>query len=826
MNYRISCRYLLVSLFFGVYLVSLSAEAHNFYDRKETTRSTEEESPSSLNNEGISGATSTDPEDPARLIDLTRQVTRLEAAYQIMLKGESYELLTVPEQIRQFGYDQFSNYLSEDQTGIQHNSSLINKTSHGINSNFSLVPGDTLRISVYGNSDLEIEGILDHKGDLFLPKIGPISLRGVPFEKAESKIRDRVEKHYVGSKVHILLLGQGNRSVSIFGKVARPGTRTLSGMGTIMDALASAGGILPTGSLRNIKIQLGQHSRMVDLYGSLTGRGEGLHLRGGEVIHVPPIGQTVALVGETLEPGIYESVDGETLSEFLSKVAQLTPLANPNSINIHRSHEVDQRVDVFSLRREDRQFKLESYDVISIPSRVHEKGQLLSISGAIKSPGSYQYRPGINLKELIDLAGGLTRLHSSRVQIKRPFEEPRYQKGKDGHLIRIEHHIIDVSVKKTSLIQTMLQKGDDISIPVDEPDLVPATVNILGEILNPGAYPFSEGMNLHQLLTRAGGISEDANLEGTTIARYNKEGDVEIFLKEQTSLTLEVELKGITLIEGDVITIPTRAKTGIIVISEGEFLRPGTYHLPKGAKISDLIAISGGLSDVAFVRGASFFRESVAKTFNTKLNSLADRLEEDLLRSQKATIESSLQSQDKKNEAIFLKQERLVQRLRDTRSPGRVAIDMLRDLETFKNSPHNLILEDGDRLKLPSTPSTVSVLGQVYNPNTLAWQPDLRPADYLAATGGVTRSADDKNIYILKANGRVIPFQQVSKRGGFNWITGRGSSMNLHSSIGPGDSILVPEDFEIKQNRLQVTKDVSQIMFQIIAALGVVVAAF
>jgi len=751
--------------------------------------------------------------------------SRLEKSFLQLLQEEVYNLLDIPEQIKQFGYEQFSREsanLPPTELGLPRKPSPPART---INPNFSLIPGDSIQISTFGNSDLSFEAIVDAKGKLFLPKVGVVQVAGLPFHKAEALIKEKVTKLYVGSKVYVQLLFQNERTVSVFGKVGRPGTRTLSGMSTLMDALAESGGVLRTGSLRNIRIQYGGHSRQIDLYGALTGRGEGLLLRGGEVIHVPPIGPTVALVGEVLEPGIYETLKGESLAKFLQKVAHPTPLANSNSINIFRSEGDDQKVHVISSNRKDNERNLKAYDVVSIPSRVHETGRLVSILGAIKSPGSYESYVGQTLQNLIQKAGGLTRLHGNRVQIKRFLKLPRYQSAHGSKLTRINHKILDVPLIKKSLNQTLLTPGDEVFILQQEPDLMPAEIIILGEVSVPGSYPFMDGLNLHQLLTKSGGITENANIDAVTISRYNKEGQVEIFLKENTIDVLDVELKGIILNEGDVVTVPTKAKQGILVKSEGEFLRPGIYHLPKGARISDLISISGGFTNSAFAAGAGFFRNSVAKTFNQKMSSLADQLEENLLRSQKSTIESSLQSQDKKNESIFLKQERLVQRLRETSSPGRIAMDVISNQEEFKNSPHDLILEEGDRLLLPSTPSTVNVLGQVFNPNTLAWQPDFKPNDYLNATGGTTRSADKENIYILKANGRVVPFHQLSK-GSFSWITGRKHSHHKSINIGPGDSILVPEDFEIKQNKLQVTKDISQIMFQIIGALGVVVAAF
>jgi hypothetical protein len=107
----------------------------------------------------------------------------------------------------------------------------------------------------------------------------------------------------------------------------------------------------------------------------------------------------------------------------------------------------------------------------------------------------------------------------------------------------------------------------------------------------------------------------------------------------------------------------------------------------------------------------------------------------------------------------------------------------------------------------------------------MAYQSRWNHKQYLEAAGGMTKSADSKSVYIIKANGMIVPARSNSSKSRFGWLTGKGQSSAM-AKVGPGDTILVPEDFEIKPNKLQVTRDVTQIMFQIISSLGVVVAAF
>jgi protein involved in polysaccharide export with SLBB domain len=121
----------------------------------------------------------------------------------------------------------------------------------------------------------------------------------------------------------------------------------------------------------------------------------------------------------------------------------------------------------------------------------------------------------------------------------------------------------------------------------------------------------------------------------------------------------------------------------------------------------------------------------------------------------------------------------------------------------------DVVLEDGDRFFVPSQPSTVGVLGAVYNQNTFLYQPEKRVSEYLAHAGGPTRDADTNRVYVVRADGAVIGGGASS-----SWL---GSGIQSERLM-PGDTIVVPEDL----NRFRFTKELkdwSQIFYQF--ALGV-----
>jgi protein involved in polysaccharide export with SLBB domain len=114
-----------------------------------------------------------------------------------------------------------------------------------------------------------------------------------------------------------------------------------------------------------------------------------------------------------------------------------------------------------------------------------------------------------------------------------------------------------------------------------------------------------------------------------------------------------------------------------------------------------------------------------------------------------------------------------------------------------------MALEDGDRLFIPQQPSMVTVFGTVFNESSFVYRPEKDIGDYLAQAGGPRKEADKGSIYVLRADGSVVSRQQS----GFLF-----SSLN-GMAVMPGDTIVVPEDFQ----RTTWTKDLrdwTQIFYQ------------
>jgi len=125
-------------------------------------------------------------------------------------------------------------------------------------------------------------------------------------------------------------------------------------------------------------------------------------------------------------------------------------------------------------------------------------------------------------------------------------------------------------------------------------------------------------------------------------------------------------------------------------------------------------------------------------------------------------------------------------------------------------SSDDIILKDGDELTVPKLTQEVTVIGEVPNATSHVWSPERSREYYIEQSGGATKQADDKAIYIIRANGSV-----VTDSGG-GWFSHGGSS-----DVYPGDTIVVPLDVE-RMRPLPLWAAVTTIIYNLAVAVAAI----
>jgi hypothetical protein len=151
----------------------------------------------------------------------------------------------------------------------------------------------------------------------------------------------------------------------------------------------------------------------------------------------------------------------------------------------------------------------------------------------------------------------------------------------------------------------------------------------------------------------------------------------------------------------------------------------------------------------------------------------------------------------------------LLEQLRNAEPVGRLVIDL--DALAARVPSDELVddieMRNGDRLLVPTQSQVVTVIGEVQQSTSHLFQPGLTRDDYLEMSGGITRRADRKLIYVVRASGAVVTGTRSK------WF-GRRSSIDIR----PGDTIVAPLETD-RIRPLTLWANVTQILYQ--AALAV-----
>ncbi len=426
---------------------------------------------------------------------------------------------------------------------------------------------------------------------------------------------------------------------------------------------------------------------------------------------------------------------------------------------------------------------------------------------------------GMRVADLVRMAGGLTRLaYLERAEVVRVDENRTY---------RTIYFHLGKAIAGDPEENLLLSNEDHVQIHSIMETRFKQTVTAEGEVNNAGEYVLTDGMRLSDLLFKAGGFSESA---------YTKEAEVirrEISPREDQVRTRalvvfpEKALRGeadadISLKEHDLLVVRQISDWSekIRVELAGEVQFPGIYVVHKGERLSSVVGRAGGFTNGAYLKAAQFTRLSTQKTQQEAIDKLIDDLEVEV--AQKAQqVSGALDREDvEANKQLLEARRALIAQLKKARAKGRVVI-RLTSADRLKGATADILLEDGDRLEVPKKTNVVNVVGRVYNPTGVVYDPANDTVGYyLKMVGGPTESADRDHIFLLKANGSVVTRENADA--GF-FSTGRQGL--LSTRVDPGDSIVVPEKL-LETRLMKDVKDITQILYQIAVATGVLVLAF
>jgi protein involved in polysaccharide export with SLBB domain len=636
----------------------------------------------------------------------------------------------------------------------------------------------------------------------------------------------------IGTRAVVSLGELRSLNVLVTGEAERPGLYTLSGLSTMTNALLSSGGIKPIGSLRNVQLKRGGRTiSTLDLYdvvlkGDLS---RDARMLSGDVIFIPPVGQTAGIVGEIRRPAIYEYKGAATVWDLVNLSGGLTTEAAPQLARLERVDAVRGRVmlDVDLSTTQGRATKLKPGDVLRVAAVRETLTDSVTVSGHAYRTGPAQFRQGLRLTDLLPGVDDLKpnadlhyvlirrelppdrRVTVLSADITRAWAAPQSE-ANPRLSPRDRIMVFDLEATRAEQLDPVLADLNRQSTSVQPSQIV----NIDGNVRMPGTYPLEPGMTVADLVRAGGSLDEAAFDAEAELARFEVV-DGESRRTMMVSINLAAALAGdatadIALQPYDLLTIrriPQWAQQEVITI-EGEVRFPGRYPIQRGETLASVLKRAGGLTGLAFAEGVVFTRKSLQEREAQQISVLTDRLERDLMA---MAVQSSQapQAQAGNSAQSLSAGQSLLAQLRNTKPVGRLAIDLPQVLQAQPGSTADLLLKDGDRLVVPRRSQEVTVLGEVQSSTSHLYQPDLSRADYVNLSGGTTQKADNGRIYVVKANGQVVASSNN------RWFGDSGDG------IKPGDTIVVPVDTE-HLPALPMWSAVTSIIYNIAVAVAAV----
>ena len=594
----------------------------------------------------------------------------------------------VEDEVKRFGSDFFKN------KNIVESPQLFVATP----SDYRLGPGDDLIINLFGASEITYSVQISRNGNVKFDKLAPVYLSGLSIRAASKRLKQRLSKIYTGlgsnnqiEKVDLELSLQKARSivVNITGQVEAPGTYTISGFSSVLNALYAAGGPNNVGTYREINIiRNGRVVHNVDLYDYFSnGIYPNIYLRDQDVILVKPYEIETELVSGFKQLALFEIKKDEVVSDLIN-------LSGGASSNTYKSKLFIERFDDFSLKivevdeKDFKNTKLNDGDKISFKEINNENiSGSVKIGGAVYLTGNFQLDNNKSVNDLINSAKGLSNdlLGNNAILY-------RSNKG-------LDNKSISINLKDNNDLSTQLFENDSLYIPSSKDILFDQFIEIKGEVNFPKEIDFRFGYTITDLIILSGGLTPYANRKDVRIFRnISDEGNDNV--TEEIAVELDENLipnKKIILKPDDIVTVntfPYRKENRFYYI-EGELALPGLYSI-KNQNYSVYDAI---IDNVEFLKSSSVDGISI--------------LRDDI----------------------------------------RIPVNGSKLISQGSNSKFNFELFSGDIIIIPEINKTATIFGAVQQEGILNIDRPISAKLAINNVGGFTSNASKKEVYVEYQNG-------------------------------------------------------------------------
>ncbi|MGJ8670451.1 MAG: SLBB domain-containing protein, partial [Oceanococcus sp.] len=419
-----------------------------------------------------------------------------------------------------------------------------------------------------------------------------------------------------------------SRPINIIGAVAAPGRYEFNDDLNLVQLLAIAGGPGEDADLAFVRIKPSQGTAQdFDLVAWSKNTQLGIKelppIQEGDTVIVPrqpesPIDnkqrwlqleshQAIYILGEVGIPGRYAFNPQMSFLDILAAANGPTEAADFENIQVTYRRDGRVRTEVFDLSgymsgdMPDRLPQVQSSDLILVPAK-SDSLEAVNVIGAVNGPGRHGFKRGMNLADVLALAGGPNETGDMAHILIVP----------GGKRIGAQAVVFDFarfeSQGESALPQ--VHAGDTVivpELPIDPIDnkarwlrLSPKdAIYIMGEVGRPGRYAFNDNMGFLDILAAADGPTPTADYENIQITyrREDRTWTERFNLSEFLVSGNEQLLPKVTT--GDLILVPSEDDSSDTINVIGEANSPGRVDYSLGMNLIDVIALARGYSERA-----------------------------------------------------------------------------------------------------------------------------------------------------------------------------------------------------------------------------------
>jgi protein involved in polysaccharide export with SLBB domain len=485
---------------------------------------------------------------------------------------------------------------------------------------YTVGPGDVFSTNVIVNPPMNLQIPVTPEGSVIIPTVGEIQVAGLTLETVKKKVVEAIRKKYFGGDVVFTLTSPRMFNVTVKGFVANEGIIAVQATEHVDVLLALANDPLD----RNLRAMLkeikpvegidyrllnnrkGSRRRIVlhhkdgtsnvadlEKFYALQRSDNNPLLRDGDIVVVPKTEVSrdfVGVYGAVNSEGVYEFVEGDSVSTMVKIARGLTAIADSTQVEVLRVTPTGNEMSTVKLdltkilRGTQNDFILQRGDRIVVRENPElKRDDKVYVDGEVKNSGYYPItKDSTKLSDVIRQAGGFTeyvslptsQLHRNSVS-EYEIKSERLESARGGVTpedsayfymetnIRLNRELVVTDFvglfeKNDKSKDVLLRNGDYISVSSTK-----KTVYVFGQVVNPGHVLFAKGFDYNHYISQSGGFTE-----------YARKNDVRV-IKANTKQWLSPEET--TIDDGDYVWVPK------------DPYRPFSYYIDLYSKVFGIV---------------------------------------------------------------------------------------------------------------------------------------------------------------------------------------------------------------------------------------------